>query len=85
MNIPGLHALKNQINVAKWKWRVHLQGGCSHWRARDLQDHRNDEDRAIWRRNEQKLRDAKREKARRKGVVNLAKLRIERARKAKAS
>lgn len=43
-SIPGLLDLKNQVNVARWRWRWHLQGGSSSWTARPLQDLRNEED-----------------------------------------
>lgn len=85
MNIPGFLAAKNALNVAKWYWRNHLQGGCMHWRARDLQDLRTDDERRLWRKTDIELREAKRRKAKSGGIVNLAKLRIERAKRKKAS
>jgi len=84
VNIPGFIAAKNALNVAQWRWRWHLQGGCFHWRARDLQDMRTDAQRKLWRKTDVELREKRRQKARRSGVVNLAKLRFERARKRRA-
>lgn len=40
---PGPLDLKNQMNVARWQWRWHLQGGSASWSARPLQDLRDDE------------------------------------------
>lgn len=62
--VPGFLAQKNSMAVAKWSWRWHLQGGGSHWAARDLQDLRNNEDLkrhraiqfAVWR-SRRELRD----------------------------
>lgn len=78
MNIPGLLALKNRMNVAKWLWRWHLQGGCMHWRARDLEDRRTDDLRERGRRIETQVREAVREQRRGKRVANLAVLRLQR-------
>lgn len=83
-NIPGFLNAKNALNVAKWQWRWHLQGGCFHWRARDLRDLRTDAERRLWRSTEYELRAAKRRRPKPGSLVNLAKVRIERA-KRKAS
>jgi len=81
VNIPGFIAAKNALNVAKWRWRWHLQGGGFHWRARDLLDMRDDHYLRMWRRTEVEFREAKRRMARRVGVVNL---RVERAKRQRA-
>lgn len=44
MNTPGYLDIKNSENIAKWRWRWHLQGGSSAWSARPLKDLRNDDD-----------------------------------------
>lgn len=49
MNIGGYLDAKNSSNLAKWRWRWHLQGGSAHWTARSLVDLRNDEDRKRYR------------------------------------
>lgn len=76
MNTPGYLDIKNSANVAKWRWRWHLQGGSSGWSARPLQDLRNEEDlrrgRAIDLKRRQ-LRPSKRQ------VINLCRERIQRA------
>lgn len=79
-NIPGFLKLKNNVNKAKWQWRWHAQGGCFHWAARDLLDWRNDAERKAYRRLELKVRQIRRHSPT-KNVINLARLRIERARK----
>lgn len=33
--------LKNQASLGSYYWRVHMQGGSHYYRARDLQDLRN--------------------------------------------
>jgi hypothetical protein len=45
LNIQGFLDLKNQACVAQWQMRWFLQNGSMHWKARDLRDLRNDEDR----------------------------------------
>jgi hypothetical protein len=83
MNKPGGYLdFRNQENIARYIWRRHLQGGSSFWRARDLQDLRNDEDRRRWRVIEQKVRETGRG-AKAKKVISLAAIRIARARKRK--
>jgi hypothetical protein len=80
-NIPGPLDQKNRENIDRWRWRVHLQGGTMHYCGHDLQDFRDMFDMEIWRKNEQKLREARRAQMQIRKVVNLAKLRIQRARK----
>lgn len=84
MNIPGPLDAKNSLNIAKYLWRVHAQGGCFHWRARDLQDFRNDEDLRRGRSIQIRVIQAGRDQRRGKKVVNLAALRIARARRQRA-
>lgn len=80
MNVPGPFDLHNQLNLAKWKWRWHLQGGGQHWRARNLKDWRNDDDRKRGRSIEVRVMQARRELRRARRVVNLAALRMTSAR-----
>jgi hypothetical protein len=48
MSTGGFLDAKNQANVAAYYWRVHMQGGSRHYRARDLQDMRNSEQLEWW-------------------------------------
>jgi hypothetical protein len=77
MSTQGYLDLKNQMRIAAWRWRWASQGGSFCIAARPLQDLRNDADRARWRLIEFKVRHCP--KGRR--VVNLAAVRIERARR----
>ena len=78
MSIGGYMDMRNQINRARWMWRWAQQGGSMHWRARDLQDLRNDEDRKRWRHLQFLVRHTPVAK---KKVVNLAEVRIRNATK----
>ena len=75
MNIGGYLDAKNSENVAKWRWRWHLQGGSRFWMARSLEDLRNEEDLRRWRLIELKRRHTK------KGgkVVSMAAIRLAKA------
>jgi len=42
-------ALRNSLNRARWAWRWARQGGTYFTTARPLQDLRNDDDMARWR------------------------------------
>lgn len=42
-------ALRNSLNRARWAWRWAQQGGTYFTTARPLQDLRNDDDMARWR------------------------------------
>lgn len=84
MNIKGPLDLSNAENLGKWHWRWHLQGGCMHHRARDLQDLRNDEDMRRWRSIQIRMFQARRQLARGKKVVNVAKWKFDRIRKQRA-
>jgi hypothetical protein len=75
----GFFDLRNQLNKARWAWRWSAQGGTYFSHARPLQDLRNDEDRSRWRLIEFKRRHLPMGRR----VVNLAAVRIERARKAR--
>jgi hypothetical protein len=76
MNIPGFLDLRNRVNLAKWMWRWHLQSGGPHWRARNLADLRNEEDRKRGRSIEVSVMQARRELRRARNVVNLVALRM---------
>lgn len=82
MSIGGYMDMRNQINRARWMWRWAQQGGSMHWRARDLQDLRNDEDRRRGRHIDFLVRHTKGAK---KKVISLAAVRIARARKRKSA
>lgn len=77
MTIGGYMDMRNQIARARWMWRWAQQGGSMHWRARDLQDLRNDEDRRRGRHIEFLVRHTPVAK---KKVISLAAERIRRAR-----
>lgn len=79
MSAPGFLDLKNQLRIAAWRWRWARQGGSFCIAAHPLQDLRNDADRARWRLIEFKVRHCPNGRR----VVNLAAVRIERARKAR--
>lgn len=78
--IGGYQDLKNQENIARYIWRRHLQGGSSFFRARSLRDLRNDEDRARYRKIEQRVRETGRAIKQARRVVSLAAERTRRAR-----
>lgn len=46
---PGFLDLKNSRNLARWRWRWHLQAGGRFWIAHDLRDLRNEDDLQRWR------------------------------------
>jgi hypothetical protein len=79
MSSQGFLDFKNQLNKAQWAWRWAAQGGSFFTEARSLKDLRNDEDRSRWRLIELKRRHLPMGRR----VVNLAAVRIERARKAR--
>jgi hypothetical protein len=79
-DVPDHLAVRNSEHVAEWRWRWHLQGGSKHWAARSLKDLRNDEDLKRWRRIEFQRRHTKFGGK----VVNLAAVRIQRAKRQKA-
>lgn len=81
MNIPGPLDLRNLTNLAKWKWRWHLQGGGQHWLARNLKDWRNDDDRKRGRSIEVRVMQARRELRRANNIVKLAALQMTGARR----
>ena len=81
MEIGGFLDEKNQENRARWMWRWAQQGGSMHWKARDLLDLRNEEDLKRWRKTEHRLRHTPKSK---KKVINLAAVRIERAKRKRA-
>jgi hypothetical protein len=76
--IPDWLQAKNSRNVARWRWRWHLQSGSRFWIARDLQDLRTEEELQMWRRLEHALRHTPYSKRK---VVNIARLRDERAKR----
>jgi hypothetical protein len=82
MNIHNWLQFKNSQQVALWRWRWHLQGGTRWWIARDLRDLRTEDERATWRRTENRLRYSPCFQKLR--VVNLAHERIERERRRQA-
>lgn len=49
MTAPGFNDWKNSQNLARWRWRWHLQGGSHFWVARDLIDMRDEEQLIHWR------------------------------------
>jgi hypothetical protein len=75
---PGFLDMKNSRNIARWRWRWHQQSGSRFWVARDLQDLRTEPELEMWRRLEVELRHTPYSKRK---VVNMARLRIERARR----
>lgn len=79
--IGGFVDQRNSENLARWRWRWHLQGGSRFWIARPLQDLRNEEDLSRWRRLEGALRHTPKSKRK---VVNIAAWRIRNARRPKA-
>jgi hypothetical protein len=79
--IGGYLYYKNQENRAHWYWRKAKQGGSYFNPGRDLQDLRSEEDKERWR--ELEFKRHRLAKKYRK-VVNLAALRIERARRRSA-
>jgi hypothetical protein len=81
MEIGGYQDFKNEENRARWLWRWAQQGGSMHWKARDLLDLRNAGDLERWRVTEHKLRHTPKSK---KKVINLAAVRIERAKRKRA-
>lgn len=78
MNTPGFLDAKNSENLARWRWRWHLQGGSSGWSARPLLDLRNAEDLKRYREIELKRRHLR---PRSRKVVNLTHERFERIRR----
>ena len=79
MNTPGYLDLKNSANVAKWRWRWHLQGGSAGWSARPLQDLRNEEGQKQYR--EIELRRRHLRVRHQKKLINLMHERAERIRR----
>lgn len=49
MNAQGFKDWKNSQNLARWRWRWHLQGGSGFWVAHDLIDMRDEEQLIQWR------------------------------------
>jgi hypothetical protein len=73
----GFLALKNAMQVARWRWKWALQGGSMHWAARNLQDQRTGDQLKDYAAIEVKRKHARTGPP----VVNLAARRINRARR----
>jgi hypothetical protein len=74
--------LKNRLNIRKWEWLRHLRGGSFHVTAHDLVDRRTLDLQERGRRLEVEMREVKRlEEAPVRKLANVAKRRIERARR----
>jgi ribonuclease D len=78
MKAGGYMDMKNQINRARWMWAWARQGGSPFVRAHDLQDLRNEEDLARWRKTQFRLRNTPKSKRK---VISFAAWRLRNARR----